>query len=109
MGMWSYRMRVSAPKLAATPTSTASGSAIATVGVMPCCKRAYMCWGVEDSHAEHDFVGCCRPLSGTTSYVSCVRFAGKGFIVPPCPNCGGILKPDVVFFGDGVPPARSKR
>ena len=35
--------------------------------------------------------------------------AGKGFIVPPCPNCGGILKPDVVFFGDGVPAERSKR
>ena len=29
--------------------------------------------------------------------------------MPPCPNCGGILKPDVVFFGDGVPAERSKR
>ncbi|XP_015189766.1 PREDICTED: NAD-dependent protein deacylase Sirt4 [Polistes dominula] len=27
----------------------------------------------------------------------------KGFIVPPCENCGGILKPDIVFFGDNVP------
>jgi NAD-dependent SIR2 family protein deacetylase len=26
--------------------------------------------------------------------------------VPPCENCGGILKPHVVFFGEGVPPAR---
>lgn len=25
------------------------------------------------------------------------------FIVPPCPGCGGILKPDVVFFGENVP------
>ena len=25
------------------------------------------------------------------------------FIVPPCANCGGILKPQVVFFGDSVP------
>ena len=25
------------------------------------------------------------------------------FQVPPCPSCGGILKPDVVFFGDNVP------
>lgn len=39
----------------------------------------------------------------------CVACAGEGFIVPPCPKCGGILKPDVVFFGDGVPAARSKR
>ncbi|MGE5815456.1 MAG: NAD-dependent protein deacetylase [Acidobacteriota bacterium] len=26
--------------------------------------------------------------------------------VPACPDCGGILKPHVVFFGEGVPPAR---
>jgi NAD-dependent SIR2 family protein deacetylase len=26
--------------------------------------------------------------------------------VPPCADCGGILKPHVVFFGEGVPPAR---
>ncbi|XP_033329386.1 NAD-dependent protein deacylase Sirt4 isoform X2 [Megalopta genalis] len=25
------------------------------------------------------------------------------FIVPNCTNCGGILKPDIVFFGDNVP------
>lgn len=25
------------------------------------------------------------------------------FNVPPCPLCGGILKPDVVFFGENVP------
>lgn len=27
--------------------------------------------------------------------------------VPPCADCGGILKPHVVFFGEGVPPART--
>lgn len=27
---------------------------------------------------------------------------GRGFRVPPCSACGGILKPDVVFFGDGA-------
>lgn len=25
------------------------------------------------------------------------------FVVPPCSTCGGILKPDVVFFGENVP------
>ncbi len=25
------------------------------------------------------------------------------FIVPPCPRCGGVLKPHVVFFGEQVP------
>lgn len=29
-----------------------------------------------------------------------------GFVVPDCPACGGMLKPDVVFFGDTVPKTR---
>jgi NAD-dependent SIR2 family protein deacetylase len=29
------------------------------------------------------------------------------FHIPHCTNCAGVLKPDVVFFGDGVPKARS--
>lgn len=29
-----------------------------------------------------------------------------GFAVPDCPACGGLLKPDVVFFGDSVPKQR---
>lgn len=28
------------------------------------------------------------------------------FDVPACSECGGVLKPGVVFFGEGVPPAR---
>lgn len=30
----------------------------------------------------------------------------SGFQVPPCPRCGGMLKPDVVFFGENVPRER---
>ena len=29
-----------------------------------------------------------------------------GFRPPACPQCGGMLKPDVVFFGENVPRAR---
>lgn len=29
-----------------------------------------------------------------------------GFVVPACPACGGVLKPDVVFFGENVPAPR---
>ena len=32
--------------------------------------------------------------------------AAEGFVVPNCPECGGILKPDVVFFGESVPQSR---
>jgi NAD-dependent SIR2 family protein deacetylase len=28
------------------------------------------------------------------------------FDIPPCPSCGGIVKPDVVFFGENVPRER---
>jgi NAD-dependent SIR2 family protein deacetylase len=31
------------------------------------------------------------------------------FHVPYCVHCGGVLKPDVVFFGDGVAPAATQR
>jgi NAD-dependent SIR2 family protein deacetylase len=31
------------------------------------------------------------------------------FLVPDCPGCGGILKPDVVFFGENVPKDRVER
>jgi NAD-dependent SIR2 family protein deacetylase len=29
-----------------------------------------------------------------------------GFVVPGCETCGGVLKPDVVFFGESVPKPR---
>jgi NAD-dependent SIR2 family protein deacetylase len=32
--------------------------------------------------------------------------AASDFRIPPCPGCGGILKPDVVFFGESVPSER---
>ena len=35
--------------------------------------------------------------------------SGAGFTVPDCGCCGGILKPDVVFFGDAVPMERAQR
>ena len=31
------------------------------------------------------------------------------FVVPDCADCGGALKPDVVFFGENVPPPRVAR
>jgi NAD-dependent SIR2 family protein deacetylase len=34
---------------------------------------------------------------------------GHDFVVPACSPCGGVLKPDVVFFGEHVPSERSRR
>ncbi|WP_019140043.1 NAD-dependent protein deacetylase [Noviherbaspirillum massiliense] len=33
----------------------------------------------------------------------------EDFHVPHCPHCAGMLMPDVVFFGDGVPRARTEQ
>jgi hypothetical protein len=32
----------------------------------------------------------------------------ESFVVPDCASCGGMLKPDVVFFGDVVPESRKQ-
>jgi NAD-dependent SIR2 family protein deacetylase len=32
--------------------------------------------------------------------------ATSDFVVADCPACGGVLKPDIVFFGESVPPDR---
>lgn len=32
--------------------------------------------------------------------------ATADFVIAECPVCGGVLKPDIVFFGESVPPAR---
>ncbi|QUX25852.1 NAD-dependent protein deacetylase [Nocardiopsis sp. MT53] len=35
--------------------------------------------------------------------------ATEGFRVADCADCGGMLKPDIVYFGENVPPARVRR
>ena len=42
---------------------------------------------------------CC--LTATPSF----RKDFTGFAVPHCASCGGLMKPDVVFFGESVPRA----
>lgn len=34
--------------------------------------------------------------------------ATANFRIPKCKSCGGVLKPDVVFFGESVPPERAE-
>ncbi|KAL5554909.1 hypothetical protein UlMin_037145 [Ulmus minor] len=37
------------------------------------------------------------------------KFWEVDFQIPTCPKCNGVLKPDVVFFGDNVPKERADR
>jgi NAD-dependent SIR2 family protein deacetylase len=45
------------------------------------------------SDAPHEPDGDAKLADGRTT----------GFVVPECESCGGVLKPDVVFFGESVP------
>lgn len=82
---------------------------------------------VIDLHGRLDRVVCldCGAALARSSLQSAMQIANPGFAsrdaslapdgdadssvdsgdfdVPACPDCGGVLKPDVVFFGDGVP------
>ena len=46
----------------------------------------------------------CDVFSGTGIVAQMARL--DGFTVVDCETCGGLLKPDVVYFGENVPPAR---
>ena len=46
------------------------------------------------------------PLTAPDGDAEMAEALADGFHVPDCPDCGGLLKPDVVFFGDGVPRPR---
>ncbi len=59
-------------------------------------------------------------LHGNTRQISCLDCASSYTmeevylllgeqLPPPCRNCGGRLKPDVVFFGEGLPPEALER
>ncbi|XP_057332492.1 NAD-dependent protein deacylase Sirt4-like isoform X2 [Microplitis mediator] len=72
-----------------------------------------MCLNCDNKIYRHDFQKILDKLNPTVNAVSKeIRPDGdvelseeqiQGFILPPCNNCGGILKPDIVFFGDNVP------
>ena len=40
--------------------------------------------------------------------VLCTHLYANNFIIPDCDRCSGVLKPDVVFFGENVPTDRIK-
>lgn len=89
---------------------------------------------VVDLHGRLDVVRCmgCEHRLSRTDFQSLLEQANPGwatleaaqapdgdadldgvtfdqFVVPPCPVCGGVLKPDVVFFGENVPRERVER
>lgn len=66
--------------------------------------------------ALHERMGRLNPGFAETHAASDVRPDGDvelsdttDFVVPECTSCGGVLKPDVVFFGENVPKDRVQR
>lgn len=70
------------------------------------------CGDLTDRSAYHDRLKAANPTFALTT--DDIRPDGDAevdvddtdFEVLPCDKCGGVLKPDVVFFGDNVPKAR---
>ncbi|NJD35648.1 MAG: NAD-dependent protein deacetylase [Betaproteobacteria bacterium] len=77
---------------------------------------AVICLSCRHRHPRamvQDWLGEANPgLAGNSALAApdgAARVAAElyaGFRVPDCPACGGMLKPDVVFFGDSVPKER---
>ena len=66
--------------------------------------RAFVQTQLHDANPELAAV-IARPAPDGDAHVETEALAA--FHIPWCVHCGGMLKPDVVFFGDGVPAARS--
>lgn len=75
-----------------------------------------MCLSCDYRIPRHDFQNVLNSVNATlTDHSDMIRPDGdvelsqdvvENFAMPPCPNCGGNLKPDIVFFGDNVPMER---
>ena len=74
------------------------------------------CMGCDSVHRREDFQRALRAANpGWRAEAGVIRADGDAelagddvadFAVPACPRCGGILKPDVVMFGESVPKDR---
>jgi NAD-dependent SIR2 family protein deacetylase len=67
--------------------------------------------GVSPSSSRRTLTGCTRrpAVVAPDGDADLNGVAFDAFDVPPCEHCGGLLKPDVVFFGENVPPERVER
>jgi NAD-dependent SIR2 family protein deacetylase len=74
------------------------------------------CRARSSRHALHARLAALNPGFERTHADAVVRPDGdvelgetSSFVVPGCTSCGGVLKPDVVFFGENVPKERVQR
>lgn len=65
--------------------------------------------GSTDVVELHGNIGRYKCLDGGHEGFTRADFAGQTEIPPRCPRCGGLLRPDVVWFGELLPPAALDR
>jgi NAD-dependent SIR2 family protein deacetylase len=76
------------------------------------CERRYARAGIQqrlldDNPHLHGAAGQVRALPDGDAQVE--PDALDQFAIPDCEQCGGVLQPDVVFFGDNIPAERTQR
>jgi NAD-dependent SIR2 family protein deacetylase len=72
------------------------------------CRRVYERAAIQQRLAQDNsamLAASAQPLPDGDAHVE--PEALEDFTVPACEQCGGVLQPDVVFFGDNVPPERT--
>ncbi|CAN5562722.1 hypothetical protein BH11ACT8_BH11ACT8_28530 [soil metagenome] len=74
------------------------------------------CRAITPRSALHERLEAANPGFAETHLAAEIRPDGDvdlddtaAFVVPACETCGGVLKPDVVFFGENVPAPRVER
>ncbi|MGB4137256.1 MAG: Sir2 family NAD-dependent protein deacetylase [Microbacterium sp.] len=77
--------------------------------------RRVLCLDCRQIFARHDIAGRIEELNPWITVPESIVMnpdgdvapeSTAGFVIPPCTVCGGLLKPDVVFFGEYVPKDR---
>jgi NAD-dependent SIR2 family protein deacetylase len=74
--------------------------------------RCLACGALHDRATVQDWLAALNPDAAEARPEAApdgdaaIDAAPAHFCVPDCPACGGLLKPDVVFFGDHVPQGR---
>jgi NAD-dependent deacetylase len=66
---------------------------------------------IVELHGNIQRFKCANPCDGEVRYVDLSTIEYNTEVAPPCPHCpeGGFVRPDVVWFGEGLPPGALDR
>jgi NAD-dependent SIR2 family protein deacetylase len=79
---------------------------IDTVRCLVCSRRSRRDWLQQELTRRNPAFAALEATVAPDGDADLEDIALDAFDVPGCPACGGLMKPDVVFFGESVPPER---